>query len=82
MSKTTFTALTSDPGGSIDSNEFEVVANDDTAATSEALIAYSLGTGNLFYNQNGAGDRFGDGSQFATLQGIPILSAANFIITT
>ena len=82
LSKTTFTALTSTVGESIDSNEFEAVANDDAAATSNAFITYSLGTGNLFYNQNGADSGLGTGAQFATLQGIPTLRDADFTIVT
>ncbi len=82
LSKTTFTALTSTVGESIDSNEFEAVANDDAAATSNAFITYSLGTGNLFYNQNGADSGLGTGAQFATLQGIPTLRDADFTIFT
>lgn len=61
-------------------SEWAAVANDAAAATSGALIAYSSATGNLFYNQNGAADGLGSGSQFATLTNIPGLTAADFQI--
>ncbi|MGK7893762.1 MAG: hypothetical protein AB4372_09085, partial [Xenococcus sp. (in: cyanobacteria)] len=51
LSKTTFTALTSAAGGSLEPSEFEAVTNDGDASTSSAFITYSTSTGNLFYNQ-------------------------------
>ncbi|MCU0532347.1 MAG: hypothetical protein MUD14_00345 [Hydrococcus sp. Prado102] len=80
LSKTTFTALTSAEGDSINESELSVVADDLAAELSNAFITYSTGTGNLFYNQNGAGDGFGEGEQFAVLEGIPQLSATDFEI--
>ncbi|MGK7895039.1 MAG: calcium-binding protein [Xenococcus sp. (in: cyanobacteria)] len=81
LSQRTFTALTLTTDGSINPDEFEVVANDDFAAVSEAFITYSTSTGNLFYNQNGSDDGLGQGAQFATLQNSPTLSATNFLIS-
>lgn len=80
LSLTTFTALSSTSDGKLKADEFEAVADDNLAATSDAFITYSTGTGNLFYNQNGAGDGFGDGAQFATLEAIPGLTATDFVI--
>ncbi len=80
LSQTTFTALTGNIGDPINTAEFEVVANDELAAVSSAFITYSSGTGNLFYNQNGLNNGLGQGGQFATLENIPIISAADFII--
>ena len=81
LSKTTFTALASDAGGSLDPSEFEAVANDGDASSSSAFITYSTSTGNLFYNENGSDDGFGEEEQFATLQGIPTITAADFLVT-
>ncbi|MBE9043183.1 hypothetical protein IQ255_01955 [Pleurocapsales cyanobacterium LEGE 10410] len=80
LSQTTFVALTSTTGESISATEFEVVATDSLAGVSEAVITYSSDTGNLFYNQNGFDSGFGLGGQFATLQNIPIISAADFTV--
>ena len=76
-----FTVLTrTEPGETIDPDEFATVANDMDAATSNAFITYSTGTGNLFYNENGAAPGFGTGDQFATLEGIPILNNEDIIV--
>ena len=80
LSQKTFTALTLTTDGSINPDEFEVVANDDLAAVSQAFITYSTSTGNLFYNQNGSDAGLGQGAQFAILQNIPNLTATNFLI--
>ncbi|GET37210.1 M10 family metallopeptidase C-terminal domain-containing protein [Microseira wollei] len=80
LSKTTFSALTSAVGGSINANEFAVVADDIAAAVSNAFITYSTGSGKLFYNQNGAAEGLGNGAQFAFLQGIPPLSATDIAL--
>jgi len=79
LDRTAFTSLVSQPKANLGS-EFATVANDIDAAFSTALIVYSTGTGNLFYNQNGSADGLGDGAQFATLTGAPSLSASSFII--
>jgi Ca2+-binding RTX toxin-like protein len=82
LDKATFTALTSAAGDwSNTSNEFAIVANDSLAETSAQLIVYSSGTGNLFYNQNGATTGLGSGGgQFADLSDTPTLVASDFTI--
>jgi Ca2+-binding RTX toxin-like protein len=81
LNKTTFTALTSIVGSGFNvGSEFAVVASDALAATANALVVYSSGTGNLFYNQNGAIADLGEGANFATLNGISTLSADDFVI--
>lgn len=83
LDKATFTTLKSTVGDGLSvASDFAVVANDSLAATSTALITYSLGTGNLFYNQNGSAAGFGTGNQFATLVNKPALSATNFAVET
>ncbi len=61
--------------------EFAIVGSDAAAATSSALIVYSSGSGSLFYNQNASLTGFGTGAQFATLTGIPVISASDFVIS-
>ncbi|MBE9171333.1 tandem-95 repeat protein [Pleurocapsales cyanobacterium LEGE 06147] len=81
LDKTTFTALTSIAGNGFSvASEFAVVGSDAMAATAGALIVYSSATGNLFYNQNGVTTGLGTGGQFATLSGIPALSANDFVL--
>jgi Ca2+-binding RTX toxin-like protein len=79
LDKTTFTMLGSVVGDGFNlAKEFAVVGSDTAAATTEALIVYSSETGNLFYNQNGVTTGLGLGGQFASLSGIPALSASDF----
>jgi Ca2+-binding RTX toxin-like protein len=81
LSKATFTALASSIGAGFSSaSDFASVVDDTTASASAALITYSRATGNLFYNQNGTASGLGTGGQFATLTGLPNLSASDFII--
>jgi Ca2+-binding RTX toxin-like protein len=81
LDKTTFTALGSVVGGGFNlATEFAVVGSDASAATADALIAYSSETGNLFYNQDGVTAGLGSGAQLATLTGIPALSANDFVL--
>lgn len=80
LKQETFSALTPTANSSINADEFEVVNNDELAAISQAFITYSSSTGNLFYNQNGLEDGLGQGSQFATLQNTPTLTATEFLI--
>ena len=81
LKKKTFSALASVDGyGFSVANEFAVVSQDSQVANSSALIVYSTGTGNLFYNQNGSSDGFGSGGQFATLLDVDTLTASDFII--
>ena len=67
--------------------QIKIVANDAAAATSSGLITYSLGTGNLFFNQNLTSPGFGTGSQFANIDNDnniytlpPVLAVTNFEI--
>ncbi|MBD2021651.1 DUF4394 domain-containing protein [Leptolyngbya sp. FACHB-36] len=81
LDKTTFTALQSVVGGGFSvAAEFTTVDSDDYAAGSDALIVYSRGSGNLFYNSDGAEYGFGSGAQFATLQRSLLLTASDFQI--
>jgi Ca2+-binding RTX toxin-like protein len=81
LDKTTFTSLTSIAGNGFNiASEFAVVGSDAAVATTSALIVYSSGTGNLFYNQNGVTTGLGSGAQFATLSEIPALNADDFIL--
>ncbi len=66
--------------GQIGAGDIQVVADDAAAAVSTGLITYSLGTGNLFFNQNGADAGLGSGDQFAVLTGAPTLTTADFAI--
>ncbi|MBW4551818.1 MAG: M10 family metallopeptidase C-terminal domain-containing protein [Aphanocapsa sp. GSE-SYN-MK-11-07L] len=68
LSRTTFTAGTS----------FDNVTTDALAATSGAFITFSIGTGNLFYNQNGAEAGFGSGGQFAAVGNVSSLVETDF----
>lgn len=81
LDKTVFDVLTSEVGNGFSvASEFAVVGSDAEAATSGAAIVFSAGTGNLFYNQNGAVDGLGEGSQFANLAGVSDLTANDFVI--
>ena len=81
LDKTTFTALQSFAANGFSSaNEFAVVNSDAAAQTSAAKIVYNLGSGSLFYNQNGTIAGFGTGAQFATLTSNPLLAASDFVI--
>jgi trimeric autotransporter adhesin len=78
LSQATFSAIAS-AGGAI--SNFANVADDSLVKGSAAAIVYSQATGKLFYNQNGATAEFGDGGgQFATLSGLPTLTASDFQI--
>jgi VCBS repeat-containing protein len=72
LSKSVFASLTSV------ASEFAVVEDDDLAGTSNGLIVYSLSSGSLFYNENGAAAGFGTGGEFAILATAPTLTANNF----
>ncbi|MGJ5630776.1 calcium-binding protein [Nostoc sp. CALU 1950] len=68
-------------------SQIKIVANDAAAATSSGLITYSLGTGNLFFNQNLTSPGFGTGSLFAKIDNDnnpftvpPVLAATDFEI--
>ena len=78
LSKTSFNALVSTVGNSLQTAEFTSIndaANElNLVGSSNAKIVYNLATGNLFYNQNGATAGLGNGALFATFNGIPQLS--------
>jgi Ca2+-binding RTX toxin-like protein len=80
MSKYAY-GLSSDVGlGLSNPGDFEVVASDTDAAFSDALITFSRSTGSLFYNQNGAVEGLGAGSQLATIVGVSDLTSDSFRI--
>ncbi|GAB4383731.1 MAG: hypothetical protein Kow00121_46090 [Elainellaceae cyanobacterium] len=66
--------------GNITANDIQIVASDTAAATSDALITFSLGSDRLFFNQNGARSGFGRGGAFAQLQGLPEIAVSDFTI--
>ncbi|MEM1254883.1 MAG: calcium-binding protein [Cyanobacteria bacterium P01_H01_bin.21] len=77
---TVFAELASAVGGALSASEFAVVNSAEEAALSDALIVYGADTGNLYYNPNGIEDGFGNGAQFATVEGAPTLDANSFVI--
>jgi len=52
-----------------------------TAQRSGAALIYQTSSGQLFFDQNGASKGFGRGGLFAILQGQPILTSADLVIT-
>jgi Ca2+-binding RTX toxin-like protein len=58
--------------------DFAIVTDDASAATSTAAIVYNTSNGSLFYNTNGIDVGFGNGGQFASLFGQPALSVGDF----
>ena len=79
LDKTVFSFLASAAGGDLDASEFELVQPGQSAAESDALISYNLGTGQVYYNANGSEAGFGDeGGLFATLENRPALTAQDF----
>jgi Ca2+-binding RTX toxin-like protein len=81
LSKGTFGAITSAAGTAIGAN-FVTVDDDSLVDTQSAAIVYSLNSGGLFYNQNGAAAGFGaNGGQFANLLASPTLLATDFTIS-
>jgi Ca2+-binding RTX toxin-like protein len=80
LSRTTFVGLNN-------LSDIRIVANDTAAATSPGIITYSLGTGNLYFNQNLTSPGFGTGSLFANIDNDnnasttpPVLRTINFEI--
>ena len=68
LSKTVFDFLSSNIGSGLsDPSDFASVDDDELAGDSNARIVYSLGSGSLFYNQDGATAGFGTGGEFAVL---------------
>ncbi|BAY23309.1 polymorphic membrane protein [Calothrix sp. NIES-2100] len=81
LSKQTFTALTSVIGdGLSQATDFATVDDDGLAATSTAFLVYSVGSGSLYYNQNGSAAGFGTGAELANLLSLPSLTTADFAI--
>ncbi len=81
FSNSTFSALAPSTDGFIASSDLLVVANDaDINDTVAAKIIYSSGSGNLFYNENGATAGFGTGGQFATLDNKPALTRTDIFV--
>ncbi|MGB3513513.1 MAG: CHRD domain-containing protein [Microcoleaceae cyanobacterium] len=75
---TTFTALDTAAGIGLSEDDFAIVSSEGDAATAEAEIVYNSASGALYYNANGTEDGFGNGAQFATLDGSPDLVANDF----
>ncbi|WP_459195166.1 calcium-binding protein [Nostoc sp. FACHB-892] len=80
LSRTTFVGLNN-------LSDIRIVDNDAAAATSPGIITYSLGTGNLYFNQNLTSPGFGTGSLFANIDNdnnasttSPVLRTINFEI--
>jgi len=84
LSKTSFNALVSTVGNSLQAAEFATIneaANElNLVGSSNAKIVYNLATGNLFYNQNGATTGLGNGALFVTLNSIPQLNENDILI--
>ena len=81
LSKNTFRALTSVVGDGLSQvSDFTTVEDDDLAATSTAFLVYSIGSGSLYYNQNGSAAGFGTGAELANLINLPSLTAADLAI--
>jgi Ca2+-binding RTX toxin-like protein len=83
LSKVAFSALQSLVGNGFSvANDFAIVANTESIASSKALIVYNSKDGSLTYNQNRDAVGLGTGSVFANLGNSPIgLSSNDFQIT-
>jgi uncharacterized delta-60 repeat protein len=80
LSKVSFGAITSLAGTAIGAN-FITVDDDSLVDTQGAAIVYSLSSGGLFYNQNGATAGYGtNGGEFANILGSAPLVANDFTI--
>ncbi|MBN3949127.1 MAG: FG-GAP repeat protein [Nostoc sp. NMS7] len=78
LDKTTFKAITSTPGtGFSNASDFKITTS---TWASTAKIVYDAVNGQLFYNQNGSAAGFGSGGLFATLTGVPTLTASDFVL--
>ncbi|NEQ41257.1 MAG: DUF4347 domain-containing protein [Okeania sp. SIO3I5] len=81
LDRDTFTAINSLPGeGFSIVEEFEVVSSDAQAETVAGVIIYNQTNGNLFYNQNGVANGFGEGGLFANVTNTPELESSDFQI--
>ncbi|HYI65013.1 MAG TPA: hypothetical protein VEW71_09025, partial [Allosphingosinicella sp.] len=63
------------PAGALNANAFVVGS---AAADADDRIIYDQSTGALYFDADGSGD--GAAVQFATLQGGPSLTAADFVV--
>lgn len=81
LDKAIFTALINTSTSALLAAQFGVMDSliDPITGTEGQAILYDVNTGKLYYDSNGATD---DGlTLFATLTGVPALSAANFVVT-
>ena len=77
LSKTVFDLISNVGAGFSDVSDFGYVEDDEFAGDSTAKIVYSLSSGSLFYNQDGATAGFGTGGEFAV---VDPLTANDFVI--
>jgi RHS repeat-associated protein len=84
LDKTTFTALTTPAGGSLNTSEFAIINASTNGATiagaSIARMVFNRFNGDLFYNADGATAGLGSGGSFAILAGVTALTATDFHI--
>jgi Ca2+-binding RTX toxin-like protein len=78
LSRQTF-GLTSANGTLLSAGEFQSVADDTQALNSGARIVFSRGSGNLFYNSDGAIAGFGAGGNF-TRVGVTNLASTDILV--
>ena len=75
---TSFSAIASTPGtGFSNASDFKITTS---TGANTAKIVYDAVNGQLFYNQNGSAAGFGSGGLFATLTGVPTLTASDFVL--
>jgi uncharacterized delta-60 repeat protein len=79
LSRDIFTELQSLQGTSI-ANEFAVVNNSSAVDSSKALFVYNTQNGNLTHNFDREGVGMGNKNEFAKFQGLPTLTANDFVI--
>jgi uncharacterized delta-60 repeat protein len=80
LSKQIFSALGRDKG-KLNKPDFATVADDSFVDAKSAEIVYSQSSGALFYNANGKAAGLGnEGGIFATLTGLPTLTANDFTL--
>ncbi len=80
LSKATFSTISSLVGAPMGTN-FIAVDDDTLVANQTAVVVYSMSSGSLFYNQNGAVAGLGtNGGEFATLLGAPTLASTDFTV--
>ncbi len=80
LSKEIFRSLEKDKGR-FNNSKFATVSDDSLVDTKSADIVYSKGSASLFYNANGKAAGLGnEGGIFATVTGIPNLTANDFTV--